>query len=201
MIASRIRLLGRLSSVAALLLLLPLLGLSPASAHTALVSSDPADGAELTQAPTSVALTFTETMSADLSSASLRIAGNPAVKLPLSVGDSPEILLAEVPATVGSGKKWTVAYRVVSRDGHPVTGEVNFTVTAPATTESTSPEPTVSATPTATPEPEQTDAETSDEKSDDSSSAWWWTVGGIAAVVIIGVGVLAARANRRRARG
>lgn len=204
MIASRPHLLPRLSSLlaaVAALLLLPFVGLSPASAHTALVSSDPADGAQLKQAPTSIALTFTETMSTDLSAVTLRVAKSPAIKLPLSSGATPEVLLAEVPAELPAGEKWTVAYRVVSRDGHPVTGELNFTVAAAAVSPTPAPttppaEPTDTATPDAAQEPER-EADT-DTDTDDSSAAWWWTVGGIAVVVIAGFGVVAARANRRR---
>lgn len=48
---------------------------------------------------------------------------------------------------------WRVAYRVVSRDGHPVTGTVDFTVTAPAApAEGASPGPSpATSTPTERP--------------------------------------------------
>ncbi len=56
--------------------------------------------------------------------------------------------------TVSDGR-WKVSYRVVSKDGHPITGNVSFTVKAPAsaragTTPTASPSPTKSVAAPAT---------------------------------------------------
>lgn len=106
--------------------LLVLVSTGPASAHAGLVGTDPSDGASLTAMPTSVSLTFNENI------------GNPAyvaVTAPdgtqLDVTDT-QAVDAEVRARVadpGQRGTYTMAYRVVSADGHPVGGTVTFDVT------------------------------------------------------------------------
>lgn len=194
MTAPRLRPLGRLAGVAGLLLLLPLLGLSPASAHTALVESDPAAGATLSEAPATIDLTFTEQISPDLSAVTLRVDGAKAVTLELGSGARPEVVRASVPAGV-AGESWTVAYRVVSGDGHPVTGELSFSVAAPDAAASSTPTPSAQA-----PDAED-DASPGVEESDDTedtSTGWWWAIGGLVAVLVIGLVLYAG--GRRRAR-
>lgn len=106
--------------------LLVLLSTSPASAHAGLVGTDPSDGASLTTMPTSVTLSFNESI------------GNPAY-VAVTAPDGTQLDVsgaravdAEVHAEVadpGQRGTYTMAYRVVSADGHPVEGTVTFDVT------------------------------------------------------------------------
>lgn len=134
---SPVRRLGPLTALAALLLLF---FAAPASAHTALTGSDPADGAEVA-APTRVTLTFNENVR------SARIVIRPEnseaeVQRGAAELDGPKAVQA-VKGTLPNGK-YTVGYRVISADGHPVTGVLSFTV---AGQDGASPE---AAAPTAT---------------------------------------------------
>ena len=95
----------------------------PAQAHTSLVSSDPAQGARLEQAPERIVLTFTETLRQP-SEASLLVDGT-ALTAEIDV-DGPRVVVTP-PADAADGN-YEVNYRVVSADGHPVTGTVEFAV-------------------------------------------------------------------------
>ena len=106
-----------------------------ASAHALLASSDPAAGADLDAAPTSVTLTFTEAVDARLSSinvldsAGATVAAGPA----RGIAGAREKLEVSLRA-IGSGV-YTVAWRSVSAvDGHSASGSFAFGVNAsPAT--------------------------------------------------------------------
>ncbi|MFI8320359.1 MULTISPECIES: copper resistance CopC family protein [Streptomyces] len=101
-------------------------GAPAASAHTDLTSSTPADGATLDALPASIGLTFSDDMSQEYAKVALTApdgtpagAGEPRV-------DGKSASLAVKPG-LPSGK-YTVGYRVVSADGHPVSGSYSFTV-------------------------------------------------------------------------
>lgn len=99
---------------------------SPVAAHTELVDSDPKDGSTLATAPRSVTLTFSE----DVRSGHVAVTapdGSP-VKAS-SVRPVGARLTADLAASDQRGS-YSIAYRVVSGDGHPVTGELMFTTTA-----------------------------------------------------------------------
>ena len=92
-----------------------------------------------------------------------------------------------------------VTYRVVSTDGHPVSGTVAFRTTAGP---SPSPEPTASVTPTpgvtasGAPSPAES-APSATPTSDDASTPWPWVVGGLAVVAAL-VAVALGLARRSR---
>jgi hypothetical protein len=88
-------------------------------------------------------------------------------------------------APLGPAGQYWVAYRIVSADGHPVSGVVPFTLTAagtgtprPAITASAPPASTAAAPAPAPPEP----------------PLWPWLVGG--GVLLVGVALAAARVAR-----
>ncbi|MET3808014.1 methionine-rich copper-binding protein CopC [Nakamurella sp. UYEF19] len=96
-----------------------------ASAHDVLVSSDPADGSTVAVAPTVITFTFDQPVQNF----------DPVVSLIGPDGKqyatgTPAISGNVVTGTVGAGPAgaYTAAYRIVSADGHPVTGEVRFTL-------------------------------------------------------------------------
>ncbi|MFG3012168.1 copper resistance CopC/CopD family protein [Streptomyces cinerochromogenes] len=122
--------------LAKLLLLLPalLIGLllgtaAPASAHAVLRASDPADGTVLRTAPRQVTLAFTESVGLLTDSFRIYDPGNhrlrtgPADHAP-GRSDTARVTL---PARLATGT-YTVAWRVVSADSHPVSGALTFSV-------------------------------------------------------------------------
>lgn len=115
------------SSVVALLALL-LVWAPSATAHTDLLFSTPDDGAVLAEAPTEVVLTFSE----ELLPEAVKVSVQDAAGVVVTIGD-PKVDGSDVTATWPPGvvgPDFTVNYRVVSADGHPVTGSIGFTVTA-----------------------------------------------------------------------
>lgn len=121
------------------LLCLPalLLAAAPASAHAGLIDSDPADGARLDGAPRQVTLSFNEDIQRP-AYVVVRAAGEEVVSGEADVA-GPRVT-ATVPADAAAGE-WSVAFRVVSTDGHPVTGELGFAVAEVSAAEPTE-EPT-----------------------------------------------------------
>nr|BEK67021.1 hypothetical protein KPHV_42480 [Kitasatospora purpeofusca] len=116
-------------------LALLLAGAGPASAHAALQSTDPAQNAVLPVAPQSVTLTFSEAVS--LSSDSVRVL-DPAGRA-VDSGSPAHADGKDNTARVGLGTglangTYTVAWRAVSEDSHPIGGAFTFSVGAPSAT-------------------------------------------------------------------
>jgi copper transport protein len=99
----------------------------PASAHNGLVSSVPADGAKLTEAPKTWSLIFTGDV--PLGSATAEIVAANGVRTPLGAPThgvtNKEILFALPPDITGAV---TGRWRLVGTDGHVVSARVKFTV-------------------------------------------------------------------------
>ncbi|WP_327360883.1 MULTISPECIES: copper resistance CopC/CopD family protein [unclassified Streptomyces] len=123
-----------LSLVAALCALV-LGGAGPALAHAGLSGSDPADGAVLDAAPKQVTLTFTESVS--FLDGSLRVlspADDRVSPRPAHHADG-RANTAQVPLEENLAQgTYTVAWRVVSADGHPISGALVFSVGKPSGT-------------------------------------------------------------------
>ncbi|MCY0939926.1 copper resistance CopC/CopD family protein [Streptomyces antarcticus] len=104
-------------------------GAGPAFAHTGLSGSDPADGTVLKTAPQHVTLTFTE--SVGFSEDSLRVLSpdnervNP--RQAHHVDGQGNTARVELSGTLPQGT-YTVAWRVVSADGHPISGAFVFSI-------------------------------------------------------------------------
>ncbi|MEV6382639.1 copper resistance protein CopC [Streptomyces sp. NPDC051773] len=118
------------------MLLLSLLGgTGTASAHAALKGSDPADGSVLDTAPRDVALRFTESVS--LLEDSIRVVDpeNRAVDTgkPGRAGGRADTARVTLPTGLGDGT-YTIAWRVVSADSHPISGALIFSVGEPSAT-------------------------------------------------------------------
>ncbi|WP_310376398.1 copper resistance CopC family protein [Catenuloplanes atrovinosus] len=99
---------------------------APAYAHNRLTSSTPAEGARLEAAPAQIALTFAESLNPVYTQVIVSDAAKArvAVSDPVVDGATATVTLAGAPAH----GVYTVAYRVVSKDGHPVQGSYAFTV-------------------------------------------------------------------------
>ncbi|MER7894944.1 copper resistance protein CopC [Streptomyces sp. NPDC096046] len=110
-------------------LVLLLAGAAPASAHAALRATDPGDDSVLRQAPRHVTLTFTE--SVGLLDDSFRVFGPDQRRVHTGEathadGRSDTARVA-LPGKLAQGT-YTVAWRVVSADSHPVSGAFSFSV-------------------------------------------------------------------------
>lgn len=114
----------RAAAVGATALVLVLLSTASGQAHSQLVSSDPANGATLTVAPTSVTFTFDEALLPDLDTISINDASGQNVTS-TRVEPVGSTLTTAWPTGLVDGT-YQVAYRIVSGDGHPVTGAISF---------------------------------------------------------------------------
>ncbi|MEU0035912.1 copper resistance protein CopC [Streptomyces sp. NPDC006333] len=110
-------------------------GVGGASAHAALTGADPQDGSVLKTAPRQVTLTFTE--SVGLLDDSFRVLdpGNRRVHTgePGHADGRSDTARVTLPKGLGTGT-FTVAWRVVSADSHPVSGAFTFSIGKPSAT-------------------------------------------------------------------
>lgn len=164
---------------------------SAAQAHDVLKSSNPKENAKV-ESLTEVVLEFSN-----------------AVRFPKVVVNGPDDknyasgeaerdghkVIQAVSGPLPAGK-YVIAYRIVSSDGHPRTGEVPFTVTAPDTP-TLEPSETAAASPSASPEPAPVAASTPppvdaapQSSAEDADSGG----GGGFLILAIGVGVVAVAA-------
>ncbi len=166
----------------------------PAFAHAALVSSDPKDGAVLDRPPRRITLEFDDPISRKFNFVAVSGPGGATYQ-----SDSPQVLgnkLTQRLADLGPAGTYEVAWRVVSADGHPVSGTLKFTTRAagrghgsPATTKPGK----GTAGSTATPGARDTPAASGQEN---SSGTPWWPIGVAVLVVFAGGGVITARRRR-----
>ncbi|MEU5611446.1 copper resistance protein CopC [Streptomyces sparsogenes] len=110
-------------------------GASPASAHAALTATDPADGAVVETAPSQVRLTFSEGVL--LSRDSVRVLDPNGKRVdtggPAHVGGRSSTAAVGLHSGLPDGT-FTVAWKVVSEDSHPVAGAFTFSIGAPSKT-------------------------------------------------------------------
>jgi methionine-rich copper-binding protein CopC len=170
----------RTAAVTVLAGLALLLGAAPALAHTRLQSSDPADGASLDSAPETVALTFNEPMSPEFST--ITVVGPDGTHYEDGAVTAEEGTISTRLLPLGPAGRYEIGYRVVSADGHPVTGSVAFSLTTPG------PGGTGAAEPSAAPAPAAPPAAAAAEDGG-GAPVWPWVVG---AVVLVGAGVVVA---------
>jgi len=114
-------------------LLATLLGpAAPASAHAALVDSDPGNGVVVPDAPNKVTLTFSE--SVQLVPGKIQVLGpdNQRADQGTPTQSGPTVT---IPLRAGGGRgTYLVSYRVISADTHPVGGTILYSVGAPSAT-------------------------------------------------------------------
>lgn len=110
-------------------MLASMLGVSTASAHSAVVGSNPENGASIQVPPDNVSVSFNEALQAQF--AALTVTGPGDSRDQWSKGE-PSVEGATVSVDLGDlgpAGVYTIAYRVTSADGHPVQGTLNFTLT------------------------------------------------------------------------
>ena len=124
--------LRRIAVVLALAALCCVWEAGPASAHTNVVWSYPAQGASLPSPPGQVALRTSDPVDLGLSQIVVRDADGRAQTISdKTLTEGASVLLATLDDG-GAWGQWTVDYRIVGPDGHPVTGRINFAVGEPA---------------------------------------------------------------------
>jgi methionine-rich copper-binding protein CopC len=144
---------------------------APAAAHNALISSDPKDKSSLEAGPSSVTLTFDQDVQGgegintisvvDANGGHYEVPGDPTIR--------DNAVSAQVNA-LGKAGQYKIGYRILSADGHPVSGELTFTLTKDGTGT-----------------PRQIEAkDLVGRPSGDGLPIWVWIVG---AVVLLGGGV------------
>lgn len=133
--------------VLGLITLLTCAGAIPARAHDQLLGSDPADGAILDTPPGAITLTFSAEILPVAPTVRVQDAAG-AVVVDADPFVAGAVVTQPMP-TVPPGA-YTVTWRVVSTDGHPIEGTFAFTVASaadasPSATIATSPEVTASS--------------------------------------------------------
>ena len=128
------------ASALAALALMSLAG--PASAHARLVSTTPPGGATVDEAPERVRLNFSERIEANFAGIQVFDVDRERVDAGDARVEGDNVSLALQPLTKPG--RYTVVFRIISGDGHPVKSQFTFTYKPPA------PEPTQAPTPQAT---------------------------------------------------
>ncbi|MEI3866365.1 copper resistance CopC family protein [Microbacterium sp. CCNWLW134] len=125
---------------------------APAAAHDEIVSSSPEPGSTITVVPEEISLTFSGEILTDFNAVIIEVAAADGQNLASGdpIIDGTTVTQAVRPGQAGV---FTVRWRVVSSDGHPISNEYQYTVEAVAVPTST---PTPEATEQRTPEPSAT---------------------------------------------
>ena len=166
----------RVSALALVIVGLSGLGAVSAQAHSQLISSTPANGAVLSAAPAVVDFEFDEVLLPDVDTVSINNEQGQNVysQKTTPVGTH---LTIDWPTNLPADT-YQVAYRVVSADGHPVTGAITFTFGKPAPKASSSTPPVAS-------QPEQ-------------SSSAVWAIGLAVVLLALSFAVIYVLVKRRR---
>jgi copper resistance protein C len=182
---------ARLVAAALVATTLAVLTSGPAQAHNSLTKASPAKNATLDEAPDSVELTFLQKVNPE----ALTITVTDAQQRPVPTG------AARADGRTGSvtfgeplaNGVYTVTYRVVSLDGHPVQGSYRFTVADPAASSAPS-SPPVAAAPATVSAPA---AEPVAASASPDDSGRWAIAAGVVLVAVLGVAALAVLWRRR----
>ncbi len=161
-----------------------LLGAAPAWAHSKLEVSSPADGASVATPPSRVSLTFNEDVQAGFTVMTL-IGPDGKDYHSGNVTETDEtVTVGALP--LGPAGVYQIGYRVVSADGHPVSGKTSFTLTTAGPGSPQAQVPAANSEPQGVPTAAPADA--------GGAPVWPWIVG---AVVLVAGGVaLALRLGR-----
>lgn len=189
----------------AVIVTLPLLVVvmtGPASAHADLLGSTPSPGQKLVQPPEEVTLEFSEPIDPDFTSLTLTRGDEEAVTLTPRVARG--VVTAAVPPAQADGPdrtpagtfvKWTLAYRVVSDDGHTVAGRIRFAVRPTPAPSQPTPSPPASTPPASEP----AGAAAGQSETVEGQGARTLTAAVLGAVVLVGGAAMMFFLSRRRA--
>lgn len=174
-----------------------------ASAHDALTASSPEADSSVATLPSELTLTF----SADLlgGEGSTEVVVMDADENSVTDGDatvSGPVVTQPLVSAAAAGE-YHVIWKVVSSDGHPISGEYYFTVTegTPAAESTSSPAPeTAAPTAEASPAPVTSDPATPADGEAESAAPTIWIVSILGALVVVALVVWLTLRSRRNAR-
>ncbi|MGC4895356.1 copper resistance CopC family protein [Micromonospora sp. DT31] len=169
-----------------------LLPAAPAAAHNSLTGSEPRDGARLAAAPQRIELRFLATPKEATTTVTVTGPDNAAATAGAPTFSGKRV---SVPFRAGPAGLYTVTYRLASDDGHPVKGEVRFTLTT-GTTASPAATPTGAAptpAPTSAAPAPANPSSAAGQGDDDAGTGWWWAGGAVVALAVLGGAVLLRR--------
>ncbi|MCG5438387.1 copper resistance CopC family protein [Micromonospora foliorum] len=188
---------------------------TPAAAHNELTGSNPRDGARVAAAPARVELRFLAKPSPTTTKITITgpdnvvAGGTPAF-------DGSRVRVPFKPAAAGL---YIVGYQLASSDGHPVKGEVRFTLTTgTAADPSASPSAAVGTSPTGSPSADASavgapsagpasatpgsstasPVPAASEQSDSGGRWWLWAFGALVLLAALGAGLVFRRRRRVR---
>jgi methionine-rich copper-binding protein CopC len=181
-------------------------GTPAAQAHAELTQTSPAENAVLSSPPTTLRLTFNEDLLSNFAMLTVAV-GKGAPRAVRATVDG-RTMTAQVPAGRPGAGRWTATYRIVSVDGHVMSGTLRFTVDpASAATSTPGRTPAPDATPTETVPPVTTTwpgaglagapaaaATATPPAPSGSSGLGWWAA---SAVCLLSAAVLSLRGRRR----
>ncbi len=183
---------GRAIATLAAAGIIVIIAAGPAAAHAHLVAVSPANGTTVTSEPTKVGLTFDEKMRAPANIVVTDPAGARVTQGAAQVVDK----IATVQIQVTTAGRYTVAFRVVSADGHPVVGTTTFTYRAAAAAS-----PSAPAVSPSVPIGEGSASALMDGHpaghEEESGSTIGWVIGGVGGLALLG-GVVLLTVRRRR---
>jgi len=154
-------------------------GALPASAHADLVGTNPVDESVLESAPESITLSFNSKLLNSMTE--LAVTNSSGELIPGIVADSIQTTASALWPADLPGDTYTVAYRIVSEDGHPITGSFSFSYPDSVSDPQVSPIETPAVeTPTVEPTPPA-----SADSESESGAMLGWVLGFIALALIV----------------
>lgn len=178
---------ARWLSAAAAVVLAVLAGIGfalPASAHNTLTGSDPADGSTVSTAPDAVTLTFDQPV--QNYQPVLTVTGPNGNRFSIGPAVVASTRVSVTLSGAGPAGEYIAAYRVVSADGHPVSGEIRYTLAAGA-----------AGTATGSPAPEGTTPAAGAATGPSGVGVWLWIGIAVAAILVIAAIVVILRSVSR----
>ncbi|SNQ51588.1 conserved hypothetical protein [Frankia canadensis] len=183
---------------------------APASAHSRLVATSPTADEAVSTAPADIVLTFNEAVSAQYTHVAVTRGDGSSVASGATAVEGTTVRQPLAP--LGDGR-YTVAYRAVSADGHPIGGTFAFTVagatapavpstagaqgTTPGGTPSSSGATTTPSAGTTAPGAAATTLGTAASGSGDGNGGWWILVTVLVVLAAAAGGTVLAVARRR----
>jgi methionine-rich copper-binding protein CopC len=174
---------------------------SPAHAHDELLGSDPAADSTVDALPAELTLSFSAAIAPDEGASEVQVTDAAGTQLTDGTPTAQDNVLTQPLSGTASGPI-TVLWKVVSSDGHPISGEFSFTVAgAPTPTDTASPSPT--ATETASPTPSETASPTTTPVPAPASADMTpWIIAGVVVLLLVIAAIvylLVSRSRREKA--
>jgi methionine-rich copper-binding protein CopC len=161
---------------------------SPAAAHSRLEATNPANGATIDKQISEVTLQFSEPVDGRFSMVVVKGPGGVSYSMgKLSVTDN---TVTQPVKPLRSGQ-YTMAWRVVSADGHPVQGSLGFTAAIPGDQEPIGSAQTLAESSQPAAAPQQPAKKNT---GDFTAPGWlWWAAGSGAVLAVLALGLVLVR--------